>query len=124
MRLVHLAHLAAAIALLLGFAAPAAAGKGATLLPGGNTVAGPALFSLPDVGATTVFTDTDSTADLCVTAVNSSKSADATVTVTGDATSALPVPAGTTRATCVANVDTIEIGCTASCTVEWRADDY
>jgi hypothetical protein len=124
MRLAHLAHFAVAIALLFGFAAPAAAGKGGTLTTGGNTVAGPATFSLSTVGQTTVFSDTDSDADVCVTAINKSKSADVTVIVTGDATSNLPVPPGQTRVACVKNVATIEISCSDSCSVDWRADDY
>jgi hypothetical protein len=122
MRLVHLAAIAA---LVLGFATSASAGKGATLAPGGNTVAGPGTFASATGDGATVFEDSDGSADVCVTVANTSKGAvNATVTLTGDVTEVFGVVAGQVRSACVQNVDTVDIACSAGCSAEWRVDDY
>jgi hypothetical protein len=109
---------------LFAFAAPAAAGKGATLGAGGLTIAGPATVTVSAGGTTEVFFHSGSGApDACVTVVNTGR-VPVQAEIAGATVPVMFVPVGATHAQCLQDLTGIEFQCPQeqACAAQWRVD--
>ncbi len=112
-----------ALSLTFFLAAPAFAGKGASLTPTNNTVAGPGVTSVAAGDSERIFSHPGAT-DVCVTVANSGKVA-IEVSITGVSSAATDVPAGGSLAVCSKDTTAIDLNCNgeSTCSAGWRVDD-
>ena len=118
-------HIALALALFFVSATPAFAASAPALSAGGHTLAGPGSVSLALNATQTVYTDTSSNADTCVTVVNSGKST-VRLSITNDvpSTASIDVLAGGSAALCRDSTEQVDLLCIgpSSCAAQWRLD--
>jgi hypothetical protein len=111
------------VALALGLAGSASAAAKGTLTTTNNTIAGPGTTSIAAAGTERIYIHPNNNGDVCVTVVNTGKTA-VDVNVTGADSPTGTVGTGATEAVCADDVTQIDLACPgeSTCTAQWRID--